>query len=140
MKIDFYLFFDGCCEEVIEFYKQVFGVKLEFVMCYVESFELLLFGMLLLGLVQKIMYVLVYIGGVLVMMFDGMCGGDIVFKGFLLLLDCFDFDQVCEVFVVLVDGGQVIMFLGKIFWVFLFGMVIDCFGVGWMVGVLVDVE
>lgn len=38
-------------------------------------------------------------------------------------------------FNVFVDGGEVMMLFGKMFWVFGFGMVKDCFGVYWMVNV-----
>lgn len=140
MKIDPYLFFDGRCEEAIEFYKQALGAKPEFVMRYAESPEPPPPGMLPPGSAQKIMHASVHIGGALVMMSDGRCGGDTAFKGFALSLDCPDADQAREAFAALADGGQVTMPLAKTFWAPLFGMVTDRFGVGWMVGVSADAE
>lgn len=140
MKIDPYLFFDGRCEEAIEFYKQALGAKPEFVMRYAESPEPPPPGMLPPGSEQKIMHASVHIGGALVMMSDGRCGGDTDFKGFSLSLDCPDADQAREAFAALADGGQVTMPLAKTFWAPLFGMVTDRFGVGWMVGVSADAE
>lgn len=140
MKIDPYLFFDGRCEEAIEFYKQALGAKPEFVMRYAESPEPPPPGMLPPGSAQKIMHASVHIGGALVMMSDGRCGGDTAFKGFSLSLDCPDADQAREAFAALADGGQVTMPLAKTFWAPLFGMVTDRFGVGWMVGVSADAE
>ncbi|HEV6968691.1 VOC family protein [Roseateles sp.] len=138
MKIEPYLFFDGRCEEAIGFYSRALGAKVEFMMRYAESPEPPPPGMLPPGSEQKIMHASLHIGGALVMMSDGMCGGDTAFKGFSLSLDCPDADQAREAFAALSVGGQVTMPLGKTFWAPLFGMVTDRFGVGWMVGVSAD--
>jgi PhnB protein len=138
MKIDPYLFFDGRCEEAIEFYGMALGAKVEFMMRYAESPEPAPPGMLPPGSEQKIMHASVHIGGALVMMSDGMCSGDASFKGFSLSLDCPDQDIAREAFAALAEGGQVTMPLAKTFWAPLFGMVTDRFGVSWMVGVSAD--
>lgn len=140
MKIEPYLFFDGRCEEAIEFYQQALGAKVEFMMRNSESPEPPPEGMLPPGSEHKIMHASLHIGGALVMMSDGMCGGDAAFKGFSLSLDCPEADQAREAFAALADGGQVTMPLGKTFWAPLFGMVTDRFGVSWMVGVSPDAE
>lgn len=134
MKIEPYLFFDGRCEEAIEFYQQALGAKVEFLMRNSESPEPPPPGMLPPGSEDKIMHASLHIGGALVMVSDGMCGGQTSFKGFSLSLDCADADAAREAFAALADGGQVTMPLGKTFWAPLFGMVTDRFGVGWMVG------
>lgn len=135
MKIDPYLFFEGNCEEAIEFYKKALGAKVEFMMRNSESPEPPPEGMLPPGSENKIMHASLHIGGALVMMSDGMNSGEGGFKGFSLSLDCPDADAAREAFAALADGGQVTMPLGKTFWAPLFGMVNDRFGVGWMVGV-----
>ena len=140
MKIEPYLFFDGRCEEAIEFYQKALGAKVEFMMRNSESPEPAPEGMLPPGSEHKIMHASLNIGGALVMMSDGMCGGDAAFKGFSLSLDCPEPDQAREAFAALADGGQVSMPLGKTFWAPLFGMVTDRFGVSWMVGVSPDAE
>lgn len=138
MKIEPYLFFDGRCEEAIEFYKKALGAKVEFLMRHAESPEPPPEGTLPPGSEQKIMHASVHIGGALVMMSDGLCGGDTVFKGFSLSLDCPDADSAREAFAALAEGGRVQVPLGKTFWAPLFGMVTDPFGVDWMVGVSDD--
>ncbi|RZJ08343.1 MAG: VOC family protein [Rubrivivax sp.] len=140
MKIDPYLFFDGRCEEAIEFYKKALNAKVEFLMRNSESPEPPPEGTLPPGSENKIMHASVHIGGALVMMSDGLCSGEGSFKGFSLSLDCPDADLARESFASLSDGGQVTMPLGKTFWAPLFGMVTDRFGVGWMVGVSDDAE
>ena len=140
MKIDPYLFFDGRCEEAIEFYKKALGAQVEFMMRNSESPEPPPEGMLPPGSEHKIMHASLHIGGALVMMSDGMCNGEGSFKGFSLSLDCPDADAAREAFAGLADGGEVTMPLGKTFWAPLFGMVTDRFGVGWMVGVSPDAE
>ena len=135
MKIDPYLFFNGRCEEAIEFYKKALGATVEFMMRNSESPEPPPPGTLPAGSENKIMHASVHIGGALVMMSDGMCNGDVAFKGFSLSLDCPDADSAREAFAALAVGGQVNVPLGKTFWAPLFGMVNDRFGVGWMVGV-----
>ncbi len=138
MKVDPYLFFEGRCEEAIEFYKQALNAKVEFMMRNAESPEPPPDGMLPPGSAHKIMHASLRIGGALVMMSDGMCSGEPAFKGISLSLDCPDADTAREAFAALADGGQVAMPLGKTFWAPLFGMVNDRFGVGWMVGVSDD--
>lgn len=138
MKIEPYLFFDGRCEEAIEFYKQALGAKVVFLMRNSESPEPPPPGTLPPASAHKIMHASVHIGGALVMMSDGMCGGNTAFKGFSLSLDCPDADSAREAFAALAVGGQIQVPLGKTFWAPLFGMVNDRFGVGWMVGVSDD--
>ena len=140
MKIDPYLFFNGRCEEAIEFYQLALGAKVEFMMRNSESPEPPPEGTLPPGSQDKIMHASVHIGGALVMMSDGMCDGETAFKGFSLSLDCPDPSTAREAFAALADGGQVQVPLGKTFWAPLFGMVTDRFGVGWMVGVSDDAE
>lgn len=135
MKIDPYLFFEGRCEEAIEFYKKALGATVEFLMRNSESPEPPPPGMLPPGSENKIMHASVHIGGALVMMSDGMCSGQGSFKGFSLSLDCPDADAAREAFAALAVGGQITVPMGKTFWAPLFGMVNDRFGVGWMVGV-----
>lgn len=135
MKIDPYLFFDGRCEEAIEFYRQALGAELQFMMRNSDSPQPPPPGMLPPGSEHKVMHASLLIGGALVMMSDGHCTGNTTFKGFSLSLDCPDEATARRCFDALADGGEVGMPLAKTFWAPLFGMVNDRFGVGWMVGV-----
>lgn len=140
MRIDPYLFFNGRCEEALNFYKKELGAEVQMMMRNSESPEPSPPGMLPPGSEDKIMHASVLIGGALLMMSDGMCDGSVspaqAFKGFSLSLDCADEAQARRAFEALASqGGQVSMPLAKTFWAPLFGMVSDRFGVSWMVGV-----
>lgn len=138
MRIDPYLFFNGRCEEAIEFYQAELGAELQMMMRNSESPEPPPPGMPPPGSEQKIMHASLLIGGALLMMSDGMCDGSEGanrFKGFSLSLDCADEAEARRTFEALAKDGQVGMPLGKTFWAPLFGMVTDRFGVSWMVGV-----
>lgn len=140
MRIDPYLFFNGRCEEAVEFYRTALGAEVQMMMRNSESPEPPPPGMLPPGSEQKIMHASILIGGALVMMSDGMCDGTEGaagnFKGFSLSLDCANEAEARRAFDALAGrGGQVTMPLGPTFWAPLFGMVTDRFGVGWMVGV-----
>jgi PhnB protein len=135
MKIDPYLFFNGRCEEAIEFYKTALGAELQFLMRNAESPEPPPPGTLPPGSEHKVMHASLLIGGALLMVSDGMCEGGPDFKGFSLSLDCPDEAAARRAFDALAQGGRVHVPLGKTFWAPLFGMVNDKFGVGWMVGI-----
>lgn len=135
MKIDPYLFFDGRCEEAIEFYKQALGAEVQMMMRFSDSPVPQPAGMMPPGSENKVMHASIRVGGALIMLSDGRCGGDTSFKGFSLSLDCPDEATARKFFDALAAGGQVSMPLAQTFWAPLFGMVNDKFGVGWMVGI-----
>ena len=135
MQIQPYLFFNGRCEEAIEFYRKALGAEVEMMMRFNESPDPLPPGMLAPGFENKVMHASVRIGGAVVMASDGMAAGDTEFKGFSLSIDAPDAASVDRLFNALAEGGSVTMPAGKTFWSPWFGMVTDRFGVGWMVGV-----
>jgi PhnB protein len=55
------------------------------------------------------------------------------FKGFSLSLTTADVDEAQRKFTALGEGGQVVMPLGRTFFAPGFGMLVDRFGVSWMV-------
>jgi PhnB protein len=135
MKIDPYLFYDGRCEEAINFYKTALGAEVQMMMRYSDSPAPTPPGMLPPGSEQKIMHAALMIGGALIMLSDGDCKGETAFKGFSISLDCANEAEARKAFDALAAGGQVKMPLAQTFWAPLFGMVADKFGVNWMVGV-----
>jgi len=135
MQIQPYLFFNGRCEEAIKFYERALGAKLEFMMRYKESPEPPPPGMVPAGSEEKVMHASLHVGDTVVMVSDGNCAGKPVFNGFSLSIALKDAAQSDKFFNALADGGQVQMPLGKTFWSPRFGMVVDRFGVGWMVNV-----
>jgi PhnB protein len=134
MAIEPYLFFNGCCEEAIEFYKKALGAEVLMLMRYKESPEPPPPGMVPAGWDNKIMHSSLRIGNANLMASDG-CSEGPSFKGFSLSLTVANEAEASRIFGALAEGGQVQMLLGKTFWSPCFGMVGDRFGVGWMVSV-----
>lgn len=133
MQIQPYLFFDGRCEEAIEFYKKALGAKVEMLMRFKESSEPPPPGAIPPGSENKIMHSCLRIGDTAIMASDGNCAGKQKFQGFSLSLTARDESEADRLFKALSDGGQVQMPLTKTFFSPRFGMVADRFGVGWMI-------
>lgn len=135
MGIEPYLFFNGRCEEAIEFYKKALGVEVLMLIRYKESPEPPQPGMVPPGWENKIMHTTMRIGNATVMASDG-CSEGTNFQGFSLSLSVASEAEAKRAFAALSDGGQVRMPLAKTFWSPCFGMLADRFGVGWMVSVV----
>jgi PhnB protein len=133
MQVQSYLFFDGRCEEAIEFYKKTLGAKVEMMMRFKESPEPSKPGMHPPGSADKIMHSCFRIGDTQVMASDGRCTGKPKFDGFALSVTAKDEAEADRMFAALGEGGQVQMPLAKTFFAKRFGMVADKFGVGWMI-------
>ena len=65
----------------------------------------------------------------------GGCSGHAGFQGITLSLSLGDVAEAERRFAALAEGGEVQMPLGSTFWSPAFGMVVDRFGVSWMVNV-----
>lgn len=87
------------------------------------------------GCEQKIMHASFRVGDSSVMASDGMCDGKSIFNGFSLSIALASEADVRAVFAKLSDGGNIQMPVEKTFWSPAFGMLIDRFGVSWMVTV-----
>ena len=128
-----YLFFNGRCDEAIEFYRKALGAEVEMIMRYKESPEPPKPGMLPPGFENKIMHSSLRMGDAVVMASDG-CSTELPgFRGFSLSLTVPSEAEAEKVFGALAKGGQVTMPLGKTFWSARFGMLTDQFGVEWMI-------
>ena len=136
MEVQAYLFFDGRCEEAVEFYKKALGAKVEMLMRFKESPDPPPPGMLPPGSENKIMHSCLRIGDTAVMASDGGCTGKASFQGFSLSLAVASAAEADRLWGALADGGTVQMPIGKTFWSPRFGMVTDRFGVSWMVNVV----
>lgn len=132
-----YLFFGGRCEEAINFYQKTFGAELEMLMRHRDSPEPPPPGMLQAGFEDKVMHAELRIGGAVLMASDG-CDDKSRFDGFRLSLALPTEADAQRAFAGLAEGGEVQMPLTKTFWSPCFGMVTDCFGVGWMVTVAAE--
>lgn len=133
MQVQPYLFFDGRCEEAIEFYKQALGAEQEMLMRFKGSPEPPPPGMVPPGSEDKVMHASFRIGATTVMASDGHCTGQPSFQGFSLSLSVPNEAEADRLFAALGDGGQVQMPLAKTFFSPRFGVVADRFGVSWMI-------
>lgn len=127
-----YVFFDGKCEEAIEFYKRALGAELVMLMRYKESPEPPPPGC---GPsdANKIMHAQFRIGETTILASDGRASGNPKFEGFALAFSAPTEAEVNKAFKALAEGGKVEMRLAKTFFSAAFGMVVDRFGVFWMV-------
>ena len=133
MQVQPYLFFDGRCEEAVEFYRSALGAEVTMLMRYKDSPDPPPPGMVAPGSEDKVMHTSFRIGETTVMASDGRCEGRPSFQGFSLSLTVPNEIEADRLFTALVDGGQVQMPLTKTFFSPHFGMVADRFGVSWMV-------
>jgi PhnB protein len=130
MQIQPYLFFEGRCQEAVDFYRRAVGAEVTALMRYKESPDP---GMIQPGSEDKVMHASFRVGETTVMASDGRCGGQPSFRGFALSLTVSKESEAERLFDALVEGGQVIMPLTKTFFSPRFGMTTDRFGVSWMV-------
>jgi PhnB protein len=135
MPLEPYLFFEGHCDEALDFYKKALGANVTMLMRYSESPTPPPPGKLPPGSGQKVMHAVVRIGDSTLLASDGLCSGKPGFGGFSLSLSVSGEAEAKRAFDALADGGQVRMPLSKTFFSPCFGMLTDRFGVGWMIGV-----
>lgn len=130
MHIQPYLFFDGRCEEALNYYRTALGAEITALMRFKENPAP---EMNPPGSEEKVMHGAFRVGDSEVLCSDGDCGNAPNFSGFSLTLTAADAAEADRLFNALADGGQVQMPLSETFFSPRFGMVADRFGVGWMV-------
>jgi PhnB protein len=131
------VFFDGKCEEAIEFYKRALGAEVKMLMRFKDSPEPPPPGCAPPD-ANKVMHAQFQIGETIIMASDGNATGWPKFEGFALSLSVKTEAEADKAFTALADGGKVEMPLAKTFFSARFGMVKDKFGVFWMVLVTPD--
>lgn len=130
MKVQPYLFFEGRCEEAIDFYRGALGAEVTALMRSKDSPDP---SMCLPGAGDKIIHASLRIGDLTVMASDGRCRGEPSFGGFSLSLTVPDRAAADRLAAALAEGGAVQMPLAETFFSPSFGMVADRFGVSWMI-------
>ncbi len=133
MIVQPYLFFDGRCDEALEFYKKTLGAQVEMVSRFKDAPDP---AMRPPGMDEKIMHASFRIGESTLMASDGRCMGAAKFDGFSMSLTVKTIAEAQRTFAALSEGGQVQMPLTKTFYSPAFGMAADKFGVSWMVIVM----
>lgn len=137
MKVQPYLFFEGRCEEALEFYKRALGAEVTMLLRFKDNPEpqaTSAEGCTTPPEVEnKIMHSSFHIGESDIMASDGRCSGQAAHQGFSLSITADNEAEADRLFNNLSEGGQIQMPLNKTFFSPKFGMVADRFGVSWMV-------
>jgi PhnB protein len=130
MQMNTYLSFKGQCEAAFKFYERCLGGQLGSIFRYAGT---PLAGQVPADWQDKIMHGSITVGGQVLM------GGDVAPekyeapKGFSISLQIESTADAERIFPQLADGGQVVMPLEKTFWAERFGMVVDRFGIPWLI-------
>jgi PhnB protein len=130
--VNSYLFFDGRCEEAIEFYRKTINAELLMLMRFKDAppeAKAQQGGAPINE--NKVMHARLRIGDSTILLSDGPCSGK--FDGFSLSLAVPSSADAERLFAALSAGGQVNMPMAKTFFSPAFGMLTDHFGVKWMV-------
>ena len=130
MQVEPYLFFDGRCEEALEFYKKAIGAEVTALIRFKDSPDpTMVHG----GAdPNKILHAVFPVGETTIMTSDGRNQGKPSFQGFALSIAVKTEAETKKLFNALAEGGRVEMPLGKTFFSPSFGMVVDRFGIMWM--------
>jgi PhnB protein len=130
LEVSAYLTFNGDCAAAFKFYEEVLGAKPGLLFRYADS---PIADVLPEGWESKIMHGSVTIGGKL---FEGADAPPERYEkpqGFSLSLNVPNVEEAERVFERLANGGRVLYPIEKTFWSDRFGMVVDRFGIPWMI-------
>ena len=133
MSIQPYLTFGGRCQEAVEFYRDALGAEVQMLVRFKEAPDQPPPGMVPDNWGDKIMHVSLKIGDAVLMASDGCNSSEKNFQGFSLSLTAANEAEADRKFAALSNRGQVTMPLGKTFFSPRFGMLVDRFGISWMV-------
>lgn len=133
MHVQPYLYFDGCCEEAVEYYKSALGAETTYVTRFKDAPASPSAPPHPPGAENKIMHMSFRIGDLTILASDGRCGGNPGFRGFSISLTTNDVADAERMFAALAVGGTVQAPLTETFFSPRFGMVADRFGVCWMI-------
>ncbi len=133
MQVEPYLYFDGCCEEALNFYRTKLGAEVTSLMRFSDSPVPCDEGMVPPGSGNKVMHSSFKIGKTTLMASDGNCKGQPKFDGISLTISVPTFPEADRLFNALSEEGQVQMPITQTFFSPRFGMVADKFGVSWMI-------
>jgi PhnB protein len=129
MQMNLYLSFNGQCEAAFTFYEQCLGAQLGAIFRYAGS---PMANQVPADWQDKVMHGSVTIGGQVLMGADVADGYEEP-KGFSLSLQIKSTTEAERIFHELAKEGRVAMPLEKTFWAERFGMVVDRFGVPWLI-------
>ena len=131
MQLNAYLYFNGQCEEAFQFYEQLLGGKIEAMFPHAgtpaEQYVPPEWR-------DKIMHARLSVGGSVLMGSDAPPGHyHEASKGFSVNIGLQDPEEAERIFHALAENGKVNMPIEKTFWAERFGMLVDRFGIPWMI-------
>jgi PhnB protein len=130
LEVSAYLSFKGDCEAAFKYYEEVLGAKLGLLFSYVNS---PMADVVPEGWENKIMHGSVRIGEKLIEGADAPPERYEKPQGFSLSLNVATAEEAERLFEKLGNGGRVLYPIAKTFWSERFGMVVDRFGIPWMI-------
>ena len=133
MNLEPYLFFDGKCEEALNFYKEVFNGEIEGLSRWKEMPQDSGMPAVTPETEQRVMHASFKSAGVSFMASDASPGKTYGEGPISLSLSTTDLAEAERAFNRLADGGKVEMPMADTFWGAKFGMLTDKFGIDWMV-------
>jgi PhnB protein len=130
MQLNTYLNFNGNCEEAFRFYERTLGAKVECLLLHegtpAEAHTPAEWR-------KKVLHGRIQVNGQTVMASDCPPGQYARPQGFSVTLGYREAGEAERVFGELAEGGQVQMPIQETFWAVRFGMVVDRFGIPWMI-------
>ncbi|HLQ25622.1 MAG TPA: VOC family protein [Acidiferrobacterales bacterium] len=130
MQLNPYLFFNGQCEAAFKFYERVLGGKIEAMLTHAGTPAE---AQVPAEWRDKILHARLNVGGEVLMASDAPPGRYEEPKGFSVSLQMKDPAEAERIFHALAENGTVRMPIQKTFWAARFGMLVDRFGIPWMI-------
>lgn len=130
MQLNPYLFFNGNCEEAFKFYEKCLGGKIEAMLTHAGTPAE---AQTPAEWRNKILHARMVVDGQLLMGSDAPPGHQEESKGFSVSLQMKEPAVAERIFHALAEGGTVKMPIQETFWAARFGMLVDRFGIPWMI-------
>ena len=130
MQMNPYLFFDGQCEAAFKFYAELLGGKIEAMMTHEGTPAA---GQVPAEWRTKIIHARLNLGGQILMGSDAPPDHQEKRQGFSINISVESPAEAERIFHALVENGAATMPIGETFWAVRFGMLVDRFGIPWMI-------
>lgn len=130
MKLNPYIYFKGQCAEAFKFYEKCLGGKIAMMMTYAGSPAE---GHVPPDFLDKVMHARLEIGDQILMASDAPGDGEKPAGRFSVAIHFKDPAEAEKKFNALAEGGKITMPFAETFWAQRFGMLVDRFGIPWMV-------
>jgi len=130
MTINPYLVFNGNCEEALKFYETTLGAKILSLFRYEGS---PMAASTPPDSLNKIMHARLQLADTTIMASDAPAGHYAAPQGMQINITVNDPTEAERLFHLLSEGGKVSMPIAETFWALRFGMLVDRFGIPWMI-------